>query len=224
MRKTCPAAIQRAASAATPVSTAMPAWRRLAKPLPQISGLGSAMAQTRRRMPAALIASAHGGPRPWCEHGSKVTYMVLPRALPPARSSACASACGRPPGWVQPRAINSSLASSTMTAPTEGLGAVVPSTRRARARAKAILRRSSELPPAVFVCTGVSQVSVLPLRLLGGLLVHRRRFGLVRALDFAQHLLEVRRLAKIAVHRGKAHIGHRIEPLQRLHHQFADDG
>ena len=40
--------------------------------------------------PAAISASAHGGVRPWCEHGSSVTYAVAPRA----RSPACAQRAG----------------------------------------------------------------------------------------------------------------------------------
>ena len=50
--------------------------------------------------------------------------------LRPARSSAMASACGRPPGAVQPRARISPVAPTTI-APTEGFGQVCPSPRRA---------------------------------------------------------------------------------------------
>ena len=72
-----------------------------------LAGWGRWWRTRRASMPAARIASAQGGVRPWCEQGSSVTYMVWPRARSPARFSTCASACGRPPRWVQPRAITS---------------------------------------------------------------------------------------------------------------------
>ena len=37
------------------------------------------MATTTRAMPALMIASTHGGVRPWCAHGSSVTTIVAPR-------------------------------------------------------------------------------------------------------------------------------------------------
>ena len=63
--------------------------------------------------------------------GSSVTYMVAPRARAPARAMASVSACGRPPGCVQPRAMTSPVRSSAITAPTDGLGAVRPRPRSA---------------------------------------------------------------------------------------------
>src|SRR6201999_324841 len=44
------------------------------------------------------------------------------------------SACGRPPGWVQPRPTTRPI-SSRMTQPTAGLGQTRPSPRSARSRA-----------------------------------------------------------------------------------------
>ncbi len=95
-------------------------------PLPPTSGLGSSIADTTRAMPAAITASAQGGERPKCEHGSSVTYSVAPRAASPARRSASGSACGRPPACVQPRPTMTP--SLTTTAPTAGLrpGAALP--------------------------------------------------------------------------------------------------
>lgn len=49
------------------------AARSFAWPCPATCGLGSSMADTTRAMPAAMIASAHGGDLPTCEHGSSVT-------------------------------------------------------------------------------------------------------------------------------------------------------
>ena len=145
MRRIWPAAIQRASSAQSPRSTTTPASRSTARPRPAISGLGSSMAHTTRRMPAATMALAQGGVRPWCEQGSRLTYMVRPRARAPARSSACASACGRPPGCVQPRLIISPVVSSAMMAPTAGLGAVRPSMRCAMRSASSMRRRSRSM-------------------------------------------------------------------------------
>ena len=145
MRRIWPAAIQRASSAQSPRSTTTPASRSTARPRPAISGLGSSMAHTTRRMPAATMALAQGGVRPWCEQGSRLTYMVRPRARAPARSSACASACGRPPCCVQPRLIISPVVSSAMMAPTAGLGAVRPSMRCAMRSASSMRRRSRSM-------------------------------------------------------------------------------
>src|SRR6266851_9044123 len=50
---------------------------------------------------------------------------------------ASASACGRPPSWVRPRAIT--RPSRTITQPTAGLGQVRPSDRRASASAARII-------------------------------------------------------------------------------------
>src|SRR5206468_8397748 len=40
--------------------------------------------------------------------------------------------------------------------------------------------------------------------------------------EIGDELLEVLGLAEIAVDRGEAHVGHRIERAQRVHHQLAD--
>ena len=53
-----------AAAAISPVSTAIPAWRNAAIPLPSTRGSGSSTASTTRAMPAAISASAQGGVRP----------------------------------------------------------------------------------------------------------------------------------------------------------------
>ena len=50
-------------------------------PGPATSGSGSSMATTTRPTPASMRASAHGGVRPWCEHGSRVTQAVAPREV-----------------------------------------------------------------------------------------------------------------------------------------------
>src|SRR5213078_1096799 len=74
---------------------------------------------------------------PKCEHGSRVTYTVAPRAASPAWFSASTSAWGRPPSCVRPRpTITPSL---TITQPTAGLGQVRPSDRRASASAARII-------------------------------------------------------------------------------------
>ena len=52
--------------------------------------------------PAAISASAQGGVRPWCEHGSSVTNAVAPRARSPARASAPTSAWACPGGSLAP--------------------------------------------------------------------------------------------------------------------------
>ena len=71
--------------------------------------------------------------------------MVAPRAASPARRNASVSACGRPPGCVQPRPTITGPAPSsrTITAPTAGLGQVRPSPRRPSAKANAIKRSSA---------------------------------------------------------------------------------
>jgi hypothetical protein len=55
-----PAVTQRASAPHTPMSTATPARRSTATPWPAISGFGSSVATTTRRMPAARMASAQG--------------------------------------------------------------------------------------------------------------------------------------------------------------------
>ena len=63
--------------------------------------VGSPAAHDHARTPAAISASAHGGVRPWCEHGSRLTYAVAPAAASPAAASATVSAC-RSPGPLVP--------------------------------------------------------------------------------------------------------------------------
>ena len=48
------------------------------------------------------MASVHGGVRPVCRQGSRVTTRVPPRAFGPAAASAVTSACGPPAGAVAP--------------------------------------------------------------------------------------------------------------------------
>ena len=73
MRETKPMLSSRDASPSPSHSTAMPAASSRAAPRPETSGFGSRSAMTTRATPAATSASAHGGVRPWCEHGSSVT-------------------------------------------------------------------------------------------------------------------------------------------------------
>src|SRR5690606_32063062 len=138
---------------------------------------------------------------------SRETYIVAPRARAPARRSASVSAWGRPPGWVQPRAITSPEASSTITAPTAGFGAVFPSPRRASLRAMSMKRPSRS--------DWVSLAIVLAMGLLAGAISFR---------DLGQNLLEVRRLAKIAVHGSKSNVSHRIEAAQGFADRLANCG
>ena len=89
---------------------------------------------TTRATPAATSRSAQAGPRARrVRAGLERDVGVAPRAASPASASAIASACGRPPGWVQPRPTT--RPSSTMTQPTLGLGAVRPRPRSASASA-----------------------------------------------------------------------------------------
>ena len=69
------------------------------------AGRGPRSPTTTRRIPAAMIASVHGGVRPWWLHGSSVVTSVAPAAASPARRSASRSACGPPGGWVAPVAM-----------------------------------------------------------------------------------------------------------------------
>src|SRR3990170_5717245 len=98
-------------------------------------------------MPASMIASAQGGVRPWCGQGSSVTYIVAPRARSPACRRATTSACGPGGGWVAPSPTISPPA--TMTAPTVGLGEVMPRAARASSRARCMKwpLPSAPLPP-----------------------------------------------------------------------------
>jgi hypothetical protein len=73
MRLTKPRLISAASPASRPCAVLMPAASSRARPEPSTRGFGSRIATTTRRTPAAISASAHGGVRPWCEHGSRVT-------------------------------------------------------------------------------------------------------------------------------------------------------
>src|SRR5205807_1728128 len=102
------------------------------------------MPTTTRLTPAATMASAQGGVRPWWAHGSRVTYMVAPRALEPAACRAPASAWGPPGGWVAPSTCSPPQSS---TAPTHGLGEVEVRTAAASSMARRIPASSDTLAP-----------------------------------------------------------------------------
>ena len=57
----------------TPSVTSMPASRIIFRPRPATWGFGSATDVTTRPILCSTIASAQGGVRPQCEHGSSVT-------------------------------------------------------------------------------------------------------------------------------------------------------
>ena len=176
-----PAWARRASSANRPVSTVTPLVRSLAWPCPATSGLGSSSADTTRLTPALTMASAQGGVLPSCEHGSSVTYSVAPCAARLARRSASVSACGRPPSCVQPRPTMTP--SLTMTAPTAGLGAVLPSPRRPSDKASRMKRSSALLKSFRGAPSGASPESITPvlkiwllwLWIPGSLAIARRR-------------------------------------------------
>src|SRR6185437_6736682 len=63
-RRKNPALISAASRAPGPISTAMPAFRSLAKPVPFTRRSESSIAATTRLMPAAITASAQGGVLP----------------------------------------------------------------------------------------------------------------------------------------------------------------
>src|SRR4051794_4947389 len=86
----------RAASSPAATQTSTPSSRRIPRPRPLAFSDGSSEATTTRAMPAATIASVHGGVLPWWQHGSSETYSVAPRAASPAARSALTSACGPP--------------------------------------------------------------------------------------------------------------------------------
>ena len=183
-----PACTRRASSSPRPTSTAMPLSRSFAWPLPATSGLGSSSADTTRAMPALMMASAQGGVLPWCAHGSSVTYSVAPCAAFLAWRSASTSACGRPPGCVQPRpTITLSL---TITAPTAGLGQVLPSPRRPSVKANA-MKRASSAGAVAAPCSASSLIARSFARGLGLWLVVGRQF--------VERGAEILGLAEIAV-------------------------
>jgi hypothetical protein len=132
-----PAIDRRASAARKPVDTAMPAASSRANPALAVRASESSSAATTRATPAETSKSEHAGPRgETCAHGSRVTYAVPPLAASPASASAIASACGRPPGCVQPRPTTRPF--FTITHPTLGLGAVRPRVRSASASATPI--------------------------------------------------------------------------------------
>ena len=115
-------------------------------PAPATRGSGSSSAATTRVTPAAISASAHGGVRPWCEHGSSVTYAVAPRgALAGLRERAdfgvraARAARSRPSPTTSP--------SRTSTQPTHGLGAVRRRAAAPAASACSIASSSRTVPP-----------------------------------------------------------------------------
>ncbi len=75
MREKKPMLSSREAAPHSPptTSTSMPAARKRAMPRPATCGFGSSMATTTLATPASISASQHGGVRPWCEQGSRVT-------------------------------------------------------------------------------------------------------------------------------------------------------
>ena len=81
------------------------------------------------------MASVHGGVRPVCQQGSRVTKRVPLLAAPPACRKALTSACGPPTGAVAPTPTTRPDSDRT-TAPTHGFGEVrvraVPATSIAR--------------------------------------------------------------------------------------------
>ena len=138
-----PARTSAASSASTPSSTAIPAARSLATPWPFTRGSGSWAAITTRAMPAAIRASVQGA----CGRGgsrvpaSRRRWRRAP-PRPPWRAPAARRAAARR-GAVTARPTTRPFC--TMTQPTEGFGQVLPSPRRARARAARICARSSSI-------------------------------------------------------------------------------
>jgi len=56
-----------------PQRTSIPALRSISMPRPDTWGLGSSTAATTRPTRASMSAVAHGGVRPKCEQGSRLT-------------------------------------------------------------------------------------------------------------------------------------------------------
>ena len=112
-------------------------------PGPVDQRVGVLTATTTRAIPAAMMASVHGGVRPWWAHGSSVTYRVPPAARGPAAASAATSAWAPPGGAVAP--VNHCRLAARprhhTTAPTHGFGAVRPRTGSAASTARAIHSR-----------------------------------------------------------------------------------
>ena len=86
---------QRARPASSPsaTTTSTPSSRRIPSPRPEAFSVGSSEATTTRPIPAARIASVHGGVCPWWQHGSSETYSVAPvRSASPQAAIAATSA------------------------------------------------------------------------------------------------------------------------------------
>ena len=107
-----------------PHSTSIPCSLKIATPFPATRGLGSGIPTTTLDIPAAMRASVHGGCLPWWQHGSRVTYIVLPDGSSVHAARASLSACRQPYFLCQPFPITRS--SLTTTAPTRGLGLTKP--------------------------------------------------------------------------------------------------
>ena len=123
-------------SSRTPVSTTVPASRSCAHPWPATKGFGSRAPTTTRAMPASRIASVQGGVLPQWQHGSSVTYRVLPAGSSAHAASASRSAWGWPHAVCQPSPMM--RPSFTITAPTSGFGLVQPVPLSASASARAM--------------------------------------------------------------------------------------
>ena len=115
-------------------------------PRPLAFGVGSSEATTTRAIPAATIASVHGGVWPVWQHGSSETYRVAPSGLSLHASSAARSAWGSPIAVWSPSPITRS--SFTITAPTSGFGLVLPRASPASSMAR-VRWRVSRSDPAV---------------------------------------------------------------------------
>ena len=133
---------RRAASAISPSTkvTSTPSSRSIPGPRPAAFEVGSSEAITTRAIPAATIASVHGGVRPWWQQGSSETYRVAPEGSSSQAASAIRSACASPGGCVVPSPIT--LPALTITAPTMGFGLVCPRTRPASSMALSRCRAS----------------------------------------------------------------------------------
>src|SRR3954470_493996 len=115
----------RVASSPSATMTSTPSSRRIPRPRPAAFSVGSSDAITTRVMPAARIASVHGGVRPVCAHGSSDTYIVAPAVSAPAQAASAARSAWGPPrsAW---KPSPSTCPSLTTTAPTSGLGLTRP--------------------------------------------------------------------------------------------------
>jgi len=115
-------------------ATSTPAAARRRKPSPATRGLGSSMAATTLRTPAAMSASVQGAGAPLVAAGLQANVQGGPRAASPASSSATISACFWPAYVWKPSPTTAPSRSST--APTAGFGLVRPAPWRARSNAR----------------------------------------------------------------------------------------